>query len=318
MYRFLKAAHLARVSRRCRSWAHLAGWLELNKQIRAKASLLPRIAPGIAQHPRARYLIVDSPMRMAVHPQRHPLAAHEVFPAIGVRGSQLSVRERAALEGAQRRRVVGDHHCWAGKWLRELHAQPVFRLQRPGDQIGWADAPVTFGADLPEVVHRVLRTQARHRRVAGSGKVRPHGRPQKAYAAEDDLVALQHPNPIILRRTHFLQGMAQVPTVKLVVAKDVQHWAGKDLPGPLDSTRLDIDVASQNDHIAVHRLRRKGAELIVQIGQQVNTHHHFSLAWQRWVFIPSALAGEHPARYMPTHIPAQAAANNPPPKDRDR
>src|SRR3990167_10899615 len=102
MYHFLKAAHLARVSRRCRSWAHLAGWLELNDQIRAKARLLPRIAPGIAQHPRARYLIVDSPMRMAVHPQRHLLATYEVVPAIGVRGIQVSPRVRAALEGAQR------------------------------------------------------------------------------------------------------------------------------------------------------------------------------------------------------------------------
>ena len=47
--------------------------------------------------------------------QRHPLAAHKVFPAIGVRGVQVSARVRAALEGAQRRRVVGNHHRWAVK-----------------------------------------------------------------------------------------------------------------------------------------------------------------------------------------------------------
>src|SRR3990167_5077104 len=100
MYRFLKAAHQARVSGRCRSWTHQTGWLELNDQIRAEARLLTRIPPGIAHHPRARHVIVDSPMRMAVHPQRHPLATHEIFPAIGVGGIQVSVRVRTALEGA--------------------------------------------------------------------------------------------------------------------------------------------------------------------------------------------------------------------------
>ncbi|MNE58777.1 hypothetical protein D3C80_1538300 [compost metagenome] len=110
--------------------------------------------------------------------------------------------------------------------------------------------------------------------------------------------------------------MSQVPAVELVIAGDVQHRTREGLPGPLNGACLDIDVARQNDQIAVHRRRSKGAELIVQVRQQVNTHHHFSLARQGWGFIPGALAGEHPARYMPTHIPARTVANNPPPKER--
>jgi len=62
-----------------------------------------------------------------------------------------------------------------------------------------------------------------------------------------------------------------------MITWDVQHRPREGFLGPLNSTRFDIDVARQNDHITVQGLWSKWIELIVQVGQQVNTHHHFSV-----------------------------------------
>ena len=70
--------------------------------------------------------LVDGSVRMPMHPKRHLLAPHKTFPAIGIRG--IHVGAGMWVESAQRWCMESDYNRWLAKWLRQLHAQPVFRL----------------------------------------------------------------------------------------------------------------------------------------------------------------------------------------------
>ena len=68
-------------------------------------------------------------------------------------------------------------------------------------------------------------------------------------------------------------------TVELMIARHVEHRAVECLPGPLNAPHAEVDIARQDDDISFRHLRREEGELVVQVGERVNSHREYLSLW---------------------------------------
>ncbi|MNT79869.1 hypothetical protein D3C72_2192560 [compost metagenome] len=72
--------------------------------------------------------------------------------------------------------------------------------------------------------------------------------------------------------SHFAQRVIDVAFVELVIPCAINDWLAERFVGPFHTSRLGVDVASQNDNVCVRCGRFEWGELVVQIRVSLDFH----------------------------------------------
>ncbi len=235
-----------------------------------------RVAARVADHARSVDLEVGHAVRMAVDPERDAVAVHQRGQVAGEGAEQRPVHRRGRPD-AHEWGVMGDHDGRPVEGDREPFGEPAAaRLVQRARVVGPEPAPLLAPGDDLVVVEQAGadRHGTLPLRCAGGQEVAPQGAAEKAHAVEHQLVVLEHVHRAVHHRRAQLAGQRRKRVaVVLVVAGHEEHGPAVRPPARQPHARRpQADVAREHDGIGVDHRELEGAELDVEVADDVQAH----------------------------------------------